>query len=188
MKQPKFQNKKSYVIYEIVKRLYFLILIAYVPMLGIATLYGRLRPSGGFIDFGFWFSLLLLFLWTLLPVLLFAVIGQLVRIVLCYVTKGNTAMLFETSAFHEKIRRVKNVMTAIIVTVSGLLVLLVPYSTIRYDDGGTVKHDALLYTVMEWNRTKDWYGEPVTETSQETCIYFFPQNLLSYDELWELKH
>ena len=188
MKRPIFKKKYVYAIYEIAKRFYFLLLIAYVPLLFVGTLIGRLRSPGGFMDFGYGFDLFLLFLVTAPLVLIFAALGFVISRILYRQTKENTPADYHVEVFSKKLSKAKNIMTAVIVTVSVLAILFVPYATIHYDDGGTVKTSALAYTIMDWNRTKDWYGDPIPEEPQERCVYFFPQNLLSYEELWELKH
>lgn len=188
MKAPKLQNKTVHILYEILKRLYFLALFSYLPMLCVLTLIGRLRSTGGFIDFGFWGTLLILLLSTAPFLLLFAVIGWFCHLLLCKCSADRSAAKHDTEQFHLRMARVKNGITVILLTAAVLYMLFVPYQTIRYDDGGTVKTDALAYTVVQWNRTKDWYGEPIPEEPQQTRVYVFPQSLLSYEELWNLKH
>jgi hypothetical protein len=83
---------------------------------------------------------------------------------------------------------VKQAITATAVTVTVMALLFVPFSTIYYDDGGTEKTTAVAYTVMKWNRTQTWDGEPVGEPGQRTRVYWFPHNFKSYEELWEMRH
>lgn len=86
----------------------------------------------------------------------------------------------------------KRVLTTAVVAVLALSFLLTPYSTVHYDDGGTVKIQALGYAVVKWNRcwdmanpdrTTEYQNEP-----QQTRVYLFPDNMKSYDELWRQKH
>ena len=187
-KRPIFQNKALHVCYEIAERLYYLVLIAYVPALLVGTLIARLSSPGGFLDFGYVFSLLVMFLGTVPFFLGFVFLGLLVYFLLRRATRGREKASFDTPQWERKLSKIKNVITAVIVTTSVLGILFVPYSEIHYSDGGTIKRDALLYTVVEWNRTVDWAGNSLPEEPQETQIYFFPNNLLSYEELWNLKH
>ena len=91
---------------------------------------------------------------------------------------------------------IKNTVTAVIIVASILAILFVPYETIRYADGGTVKTIAIAYAVVEWNRGKnedltvtlDQEDLQYADEEQHTCFYFFPHNFKSYDELWDMKH
>ena len=186
--RPSFQNKALHICYEIAERFYYLVLIAYVPALLVGTLIARLSSPGGFMDFGYSFSLLVMFLGTVPFFLGFVLFGMLISFLLRRATREREKASFDTPQFERKLSKIKNVITAVIVTTSVLGILFVPYSEIHYGDGGTVKRDALLYTVVEWNRTEDWSGNPLPEEPQSTQIYFFPNNLLSYEELWDLKH
>ena len=192
MSKPAFRTKRATWIYEIARRLYHIFLIAYVPLMMILTLRAELKPSMGLIDFGYSFSLLLTFIATGPFFVVFIIAGLVVNRILCKRFRGEA-----TEQRDGKLVLTKRIITASIVALTVLLLLFVPYSTIRYGDGGTVKTDALAYTVMEWRRGKDetetspYYLEnhaPYGDEEQHTCIYFFPHNFKSYDELWELKH
>lgn len=107
-----------------------------------------------------------------------------------------TADAERDEVFSRKASAIKNAMTAVIITLSVLAVLFIPYETIRFADGGTVMTNALAYTVVEWNRGKN-VDDIVTATQedlqyadeeQHTCFYFFPHNFKSYSELWDMKH
>ena len=85
--------------------------------------------------------------------------------------------------------------TLVILTISMLLLLLavlfVPYSVSHYDDGGTVRIQALTYVVIKWDRELtelDANGDPIAQPPQKTCVYWLPDQLKSYEELWAIRH
>ncbi len=178
---PDFQSKKAELVYEIAAHLYRLVLIGYFPLLICLLLIEELKPYVGFIDFDFWFELLLA-LMVFGPIfLLLLVAGWLTRVILrrCLGTRERECA---------PLRRVKQAITATAVTVTVMALLFVPFSTIHYDDGGTEKTSAVAYTVMKWNRTRTWDGEPIHEPNQRTRVYWFPHNFKSYEEMWEMGH
>ena len=182
MRSPDFQSKKAEYVYEIVRHIYLLFMISYFPVLLALLGIGELRPSSGFMDFGFGFSLLVTSI-VAVPLFLFLLgAGFLIRFLII----RRAGVREETE--ERPLRRVKRAITAVIVTVTVACMLFVPFSTIHYGDGGTVKTQALTYTVMAWNRTQTWYGEPINEPNQRTRIYWFPHNFMSYDDMWEMKH
>lgn len=178
---PNFQSKKAEAAYEIAAHLYRLVMIGYFPLLIFLLLIEELKPYVGFFDFGFGFELLMA-LTVFGPIfLLMLVAGWLTRAILlrCLGTRERESA---------PLRRVKQAITATAVTVTVMALLFVPFSTIHYDDGGTEKTSAVAYTVMKWNRTQTWDGEPVDEPGQRTRVYWFPHNFKSYEELWEMRH
>ena len=60
MYRPQFKHSKTELFYELIRRLYVLAVLTYLPLLLALTLLGRLRSDGGFIDLGFWLPFLLL--------------------------------------------------------------------------------------------------------------------------------
>ena len=66
MLQPQWKYTKAKIFYEILKRLYFIIIFAYLPLLMVLTLISDLKAGGGFFDLGYWLPLLL-FLWLTVP-------------------------------------------------------------------------------------------------------------------------
>ena len=60
-----------------------------------------------------------------------------------------------------------------------LLILVVPIPTARMKDGGSKEYIALTYKIIAWRRD---CGDKIFE---KTCIYFFPDNRLSVDELFD---
>ena len=180
---PNFRSQKAEYAYEITRHLYRLFVIAYFPILVVLTGIGQCQPSVSLIDFGFGFSLLIVLLLAVPIFLLLLAAGFLAHLLI----------LRRTGAREERgedtlLRRIKTAITITVVTVTVACLLFVPFSTIHYDDGGTVKTQALAYTVMKWNRTLTWNGASVDEPDQRTRIYWFPQNFKDYDELWEMKH
>ncbi len=97
-----------------------------------------------------------------------------------------------SSALTSRLTRYKRILTAVVTVLLVLSFLLLPYSTVQYDDGGTVKTEALVYTVMDWHRTHDMNdpdsGVDYSAEVQKKRVYFFPDNQKSYHELWEIKH
>ena len=178
---PDFQSKKAELVYEIAAHLYRLVLIGYFPLLICLLLIEELKPYVGFFDFGFGFELLMA-LTVFGPIyLLLLVAGWLTRAILrrCLGTRERESA---------PLGRVKQAITATAVTVTVMALLFVPFSTIHYDDGGTEKTSAVAYTVMKWNRTRTWDGEPIHEPNQRTRVYWFPHNFKSYEEMWEMGH
>ncbi len=67
----------------------------------------------------------------------------------------------------------------IILIVIGLLaVLFTPIPIGVCNDGGTRVYSALTYKIVDWNRLT---GE---STYNKTCVYFFPNNFRTIDDLW----
>lgn len=60
-----------------------------------------------------------------------------------------------------------------------LLILVVPIPTARMKDGGSKEYIALTYKIIAWHRDD---GDKIFE---KTCIYFFPDNRMSVDELFD---
>ena len=83
----------------------------------------------------------------------------------------------------------KRLLTFIIV-IALVIVLFVPFGYQTYDDGGTVRLTSLTYTVVIWNRfVSAWStGEMQLQKYENTCLYLFPDNFKSLDELWEIRH
>ncbi len=73
--------------------------------------------------------------------------------------------------------------TGIILIIVILAVLFVPVPTGVYKDGGTKIYSALTYKIVDWNVLVG-----VEDTYSKTSIYWFPNNLKSYDELWKLEN
>ena len=180
---PDFRSKKAEVAYELAGHLYQLFMILYFPLLIALTGISELKPYGGFIDFGFGFSLLVVLICTVPIFLCLLAAGLLVRFVILRLV-GTREMEREA----RPLRRVKTAISAAVITMTVACLLFVPFSTIHYGDGGTEMTQALTYTVMKWNRTQTWDGDPVNEPNQRTRIYWFPHNFKNYDELWNMKH
>lgn len=253
---PIFKTERARVIYALFRRLYFILLFAYVPSLFALSAIADLSSKGGILALGFWLPFILLTIFSLPILLAVLLIGVLVNHLLCIKTGridgrpakvgaicyslslfcllltcvsaiGYTENVLPLFSFiglclfcvasallfvccHAYLRRVvgqdvideeneprrlstgKRVLTAVVVTVMVLAFLLTPYSTVHYDDGGTVKIQALGYAVVKWNRqwdmdvpdeSSDYANEP-----QQTRIYIFPDNFKSYEALWRQKH
>ena len=60
-----------------------------------------------------------------------------------------------------------------------LAVLVVPVPSGAYKDGGTREYRALTYKIVDWNRIT------ANGVYEKSGIYFFPDNFLSVDVLWE---
>ncbi len=70
-------------------------------------------------------------------------------------------------------------------------VLFVPFSAVTYEDGGTREYAALTYKVVVWKRLEaehDAEGKiAAINQYKNTTVYFFPDNLKSIDELWDIE-
>lgn len=64
-----------------------------------------------------------------------------------------------------------------------ILILIIPIPTGRYRDGGTKEYKALVYRIVVWNRLLE-----ESSVYHKTSVFWFPQNLKSIDELWELEY
>lgn len=253
---PRFETYRARAIYALSRRVYFVLLFAYIPSLFALSAIADLSSRGGFLALGFWLPFMLLTIFSLPVLLAVMLIGVLINHLLCIKTgrvEGKparvgtvcyslsllcllltcvsaiaytenvlpllsfvglclfcvaSALLFvcchaylrrvvgqdtvDTEPEPHRLSVVKRVLTVVIVTVAILAFLLTPYSTIHYDDGGTIKIQALGYAVVKWNRQwdmdvpnepSDYANEP-----QQTRIYIFPDNFKSYEQLWRLKH
>ncbi|MBR6679639.1 MAG: hypothetical protein IKL59_00090 [Clostridia bacterium] len=67
-----------------------------------------------------------------------------------------------------------------------VLILIFPMYRGRIKDGGTKKYTALTYKVIKWHRLID-VDDGSWTYYRKTRVYFFPQNLLSTEELWDLE-
>lgn len=75
----------------------------------------------------------------------------------------------------------------IIIILIILALFFVPIPQTSYDDGGTREYIALTYKIVVWNKIGGY--EDGTETDyHNTIVYWFPYNLKSINELWDLKH
>lgn len=61
-----------------------------------------------------------------------------------------------------------------------VLILIIPISIGPAKDGGTRQYAALTYKVVKWHHL---YGED--QLYSKTKVYFFPNNFLSLDDLFE---
>ena len=253
---PQFKTERARVAYALLRRLYFILLFAYVPSLFLLSALLDRGPQGGFLQLGFWLPFVVLTIFSLPIFLALLLIGVLVNHLLC-VRSGriegksarvgtlcyslslvcllltSVAAIAYTESFlpvlsfigvcafclaaallfvccHAYMRRTveqdaadetteprrlsvaKRILTVLTVTVLVLAFLLTPYSTVRYDDGGTVKIQALGYAIVKWDRKwdMDTPGKPSGYASepQRTRVYIFPDNRKSYEELWRQKH
>lgn len=79
--------------------------------------------------------------------------------------------------------------TAILLIIAAILLLLflpIPRGTLC--DGGTRVYAALTYKIIVWNRIQaepDGAGDP--GFYHNTSVFFFPENRLNIDELWEIE-
>ncbi len=68
-----------------------------------------------------------------------------------------------------------------------LVVLFVPYEKNHYDDGGSIEYVALAYRLVKWKFhifvIDEESEREYHELYKETKMYFFPQNLKSFDEI-----
>lgn len=74
MFSPKFKTHRAMIVYEILKRLYFICIFAYIPFLMALGFVGYMN-SGGLMELGYWLLLLILFLGSLPYALFFVAIG-----------------------------------------------------------------------------------------------------------------
>ena len=252
---PRFKTNRARVVYALLRRLYFVLLCAYVPALFVLSAIVDLGSKGGFFQIGFWLPFMLLSIFSLPIFLGLMLIGVLIhhsfcvktgcisgrpaRVgTLCYSLSLVCVLLTSLSAIlytenvlpalsfiglcvfcfagailfvccHSYLRRTANVsdteeepsprlktykrvLTVVVVVVMLLSVVLTPYSTVHYDDGGTVKLQALGYAVVKWDRKWDMGVEESAfdyeNEPQKTRLYLFPDNFKGYEELWRLKH
>ncbi len=61
-----------------------------------------------------------------------------------------------------------------------LLILVIPMPVAKMKDGGSKEYIALTYKIIAWHREYD--DDKIFE---KTCIYFFPDNRLPVDELFD---
>ena len=73
-------------------------------------------------------------------------------------------------------------------TLLTLCVLLIPTPAGSYNDGGSRIYEAVLYDIVDWDRTQEFDGTPFHEDGQRMRIYWFPQNCYDYDMRWETGH
>ena len=67
-----------------------------------------------------------------------------------------------------------------------VLILVFPMYRGTAKDGGTQTYTALTYKVIKWHRLFD-VDDGSWTYYRKTRVYFFPQNLLSREELWDLE-
>lgn len=84
----------------------------------------------------------------------------------------------------EKGRKAVRITAIVLSAVILFVIFCVPYEVGVYT-GGTKYYDAVLYSVVDWNRTS---SPEYAKEEQKTRIYIFPFNLLSYDAKWYRKH
>ena len=79
----------------------------------------------------------------------------------------------------------------IIIVISILVFIIalgfIPFPRGGIDDGGTSITTAFFYTIVKWRR---FYYDPVTNEYKKyvkDCVYWFPDNRRSYEELWTLE-
>ena len=75
----------------------------------------------------------------------------------------------------------KKIWIPIIVLVVLLAILFVPIPKAPIDDGGTREYVALMYKIVDWNKTS------VDGVYEKTRIYFGTDRTKTVDELWELE-
>ncbi len=63
--------------------------------------------------------------------------------------------------------------------------LFVPIPISPMKDGGTREYRALTYKVIDWNRYFENGVDQSVNKYDKTCVYFFPDNFRSSEELWE---
>ncbi len=72
-----------------------------------------------------------------------------------------------------------------------LVVLFLPMSQEKYDDGGTRTYSALTYKIVAWNRMVAKYDEEGNMSGVDrftkTSVYWYPDNQKSLDELLEME-
>ena len=74
----------------------------------------------------------------------------------------------------------------------GLLLIPAPQGTYN-DGGGSHYYKAVLYEIIDWNRSSAEGAMSVPEDfdpdeEQRTRLYFFPFNCYTYDAKWDMKH
>lgn len=83
----------------------------------------------------------------------------------------------------------KLIISLVVILVLG--VLFFPIYKGSYDDGGTRVYDALTYKIVVWNKLYVNMAEdnqPAESTAyKKTSVYWFPHNIKSIDELWQME-
>ena len=81
-----------------------------------------------------------------------------------------------------------------IVLVVAAVVLFVPIGFGSYDDGGTKEIYSLTYKIVEWKKLiaigLDGETEEIQkmqEVNGKKCIYWYPDNQKTLDELWQME-
>ena len=77
----------------------------------------------------------------------------------------------------------KAILLTIIILITLLGVLFVPYRKGLYDDGGTEDYRALAATYVKWQKLQ---GDGTKY--EGFSWYLYPDSQKSIDELWEIKH
>lgn len=87
-------------------------------------------------------------------------------------------------------KKINKKLLASIIVIIVAAILFAPLHIIDYDDGGTVRYSSLTYSVVKWKRyVSDWSsGEMTLNIYEDTCVYFFPNNFKSLDELWGIRN
>ena len=84
----------------------------------------------------------------------------------------------------------KRIIVSVIIVFALLLILFLPIPMGSYDDGGTRTYQALTYKIVDWNRITseiDENGETCHLIYTKTSVFWYPDNLRSIDELWEME-
>lgn len=66
--------------------------------------------------------------------------------------------------------------------------LFVPFPAGVMKDGGSRDYLAVTYRIVHWKRLTEQPGTDESGRYENTCVYWFPDNWKSIDELWELRH
>jgi len=85
----------------------------------------------------------------------------------------------------------KRIFIPIMILAALLLILFLPIPKASYDDGGTREYVALTYKIVRWKRlvsVHDAEGDITQiDTYKATSVFWFPDNLKSIDELWNIE-
>lgn len=85
----------------------------------------------------------------------------------------------------------KEKVTVFVIAIIILVTLIIPIPRGSYDDGGTSTYQALIYKIVVWNKLHTVEGEDgllnEIKTYHKTSVYWFPNNMRSIGDLWEIE-
>lgn len=174
----RFRSEKAETVWITAVQIYSagLILLLLFPLICL------LMPTGSVGSFEIKLALLIGYAAVGMALPVYLALGVIVRCIVSMAVSKNLAdenalslNRNRTAAYRAKIRRIRRI-TASVCAALFLIFSLVPYRTVRFEEG-MVQTRAILYTVVDWNRE---------DAGRE--VYFFPLNHRSIGKLWDIRH